>query len=257
MIIATDIGNTNIVIGLYADGQWRHVWRLETSAEKPLAFYEQAIRHLFLEHDLICSQIAGSVLSSVVPTLKPIFNQLQHGLFGREPVVLGPAAYASLPLGILNPEQIGSDLVANALGAMQAYPDQYRLVVDFGTALTFTLIGDDDQIKGVSIAPGLKTATKALFLNTAQLPDVPLEMPQSALGTDTVSAIQSGLMWGYAGLVSYMVQKIKAESGGAVKVVATGGLSFVYAETLSIFDHVDKNLTLNGLKAAYDLLAKR
>jgi type III pantothenate kinase len=149
-------------------------------------------------------------------------------------------------LRIAQPHQIGSDLVANAAAAYDRFKANC-LVVDFGTALTFTAIDANGAIKGVSIAPGLRTAMKALSGNTAQLPEIPLEIPQKAIGTNTVEAIQSGIVLGYVGLVSYLVEKIKEEMGGECTVVATGGLSFVMEPLKHLFAHIDPRLTLDGL----------
>jgi type III pantothenate kinase len=161
--------------------------------------------------------------------------------------VMGPKLYTTLPIEVISPDEIGADLVANSVYAHANY-DSDVLIVDFGTALTFTLVDAKGKMQGVSIAPGLKTAVKSLFSETAQLPEVPLEMPNSALGTDTVSSIQSGILWGYVGMVKEMIARVKAERGTGVKVIATGGLSSILTPLESYFDEVNKLITLEGLR---------
>ncbi len=250
MLLAIDIGNTNIVIGIYQQGSWQHIWRLETLQEKGRIDYERDLRDFFLESGLKASQVQGAVLSSVVPALNSRLAEAAGGFPGQQVLRVAPEIYPHLPVKISNPAQMGTDLVANAVGAYQRFRSAC-VVVDFGTALTFTVIDDDGTVRGVSIAPGLKTAMQALSLNTAQLPDVPLELPASAIGTDTTTALQAGIMWGYAGLTSFMLEKIKAEMKKPVKVVATGGLSFVYKDLVKYFDFTDTNLTLEGLREIY------
>jgi type III pantothenate kinase len=158
-----------------------------------------------------------------------------------------PKLYETLAIQVIVPEEIGSDLVANAVYAHENYKSNV-LIVDFGTALTFTLVNAEGKMEGVSIAPGLKTAVKSLFSQTAQLPEVPLEMPEFNLGTDTVSAIQAGILWGYVGMVKEMISRVKEDKNGDLKVVATGGLSSILTPLASYFDEVNKLITLEGLR---------
>jgi type III pantothenate kinase len=168
------------------------------------------------------------------------------------PEVMNPALYESLAIQVISPDEIGSDLVANSVYAHENYATNV-LIVDFGTALTFTLVNKSGKMEGVSIAPGLKTAVKSLFSQTAQLPEVPLEMPEFNLGTDTVSAIQAGILWGYVGMVKEMISRVKEDKKGDLKVVATGGLSSILTPLASYFDEVNKLITLEGLR----LIAER
>jgi type III pantothenate kinase len=163
-----------------------------------------------------------------------------------------PKLYETLDIQVIVPDEIGSDLVANAVYAHENYKSNV-LIVDFGTALTFTLVNATGKMEGVSIAPGLKTAVKSLFSQTAQLPEVPLEMPEFNLGTDTVSAIQAGILWGYVGMVKEMISRVKEDKKGDLKVVATGGLSSILTPLASYFDEVNKLITLEGLR----LIAER
>jgi type III pantothenate kinase len=163
------------------------------------------------------------------------------------PIILGPDLYEKLPIKVLNPYQIGSDLVANSLAAFEKY-GEYVTVIDFGTALTFTTVGSGGRILGVSIAPGLNTAVNALAGKTAQLPRVHLIPPPSVLGLNTTHAIQSGIVLGYAGLVDSIVRRIETELKREITVVATGGLSTIMAPIIHTIHHVEPLLTLEGLK---------
>jgi type III pantothenate kinase len=169
-------------------------------------------------------------------------------LFQADPLILGPAVYPSLPIKVIAPEEIGTDLVANAVAAFERVRGAC-IVVDFGTALTFTALDASGEIRGVAIAPGLGSAVAGLSRDTAQLPRVPLECPPSALGKNTVQAIQAGIVYGYIGMVEHLVRRISQEMAEEVKVVATGGLCRVVSPHTKIFNVVEPNLTLYGLEA--------
>jgi type III pantothenate kinase len=252
MLLVIDIGNSDVVFGLFHDQKWRNQFRISSSFSKLATDFESKLRFLFLENDIKLSEIEKTVISSVVPHLTGPISYMTESLFGKKPIILGPSIYPQLPLGILRPQEIGSDLVCNALYAYTKYKKNC-VIVDFGTALTFTTVDETGKILGVSIAPGLKTAVKSLFSNTAQLPEVPLEVPKSVIGQNTVHAIQAGVMWGYIGMVEKMLEKIKEEIGSDCVVIATGGLSSKLTELHHLFDEVDINITLNGLKAVADL----
>lgn len=186
-------------------------------------------------------------MSSVVPGVSPAVKTMLEKLTGLKVVVIGPDIFRKMKMGIDNPDEIGSDLVANAVAAYGRF-SQAAIVVDFGTALTFTTVSDQGEILGVAIAPGLKTAMLALFSNTAQLPVVPLELPESAIGKNTAHALQAGILLGYVGLINELIDRIQSELPSKAKVVATGGLSSVLAPLKSRFDEVDPMLTLDGLR---------
>jgi len=256
MLLAIDIGNSDITIGLWNGEVWVREWRIPSRTELPEVSYAVKLRDLFLEDSQPVDGVKTIVLSSVVPGLTEKIKNVTKSLFEKEPILLGPAVYAQLPLTILSPHEIGSDLVANAVGAYFKLK-QTCIVVDFGTALTFTTVSGDGKILGVSIVPGLRTALKSLSQNTAKLFDVPLEMPKSALGTNTVTAIQSGIVIGYEGLVKNMVGSIRKELGIDCPAIATGGLSFVITSLKSFFYLVDPMLTLNGLRLIGDIIEKK
>lgn len=247
MILVLDIGNSDITMGLWDGNQWKHIWRIPSRLHQPELFYGVKMRDAFFEAGIPISNVKRIVLSSVVPGLTEKVNKVIKSLFSQDPVVLGPAVYEKLPIEVLNPFEIGSDLVANAMAAHMKYK-RTCIVADFGTALTFTTISAKGKILGVSIVPGLRTAIKALSQNTAKLFDVPLETPTSALGTSTITAIQSGLVIGYDGLVRNMVGAIRKELDEDCLAIATGGLSFVITSLKGFFHAIEPNLTLDGLR---------
>lgn len=247
MLLAIDIGNSDAVFGINDGQNWFHQFRIESAFSRLSSDYDARLRMMFLEHNLKISDIKKVVISSVVPQLTPVIIEMTKNLFGIEPIIVGPAIYPHLPLTILRPQEIGTDLVCNALYAFTKYKTNV-IVVDFGTALTFTTVSASGEILGVSIAPGLQTAVKSLFSNTAQLPEVPLVVPESVIGKNTVHAIQAGVLWGYIGMVEKMLIKIQEELGAKCKVIATGGLSSKLTQLHPFFDEIDVNITLNGLK---------
>ncbi|WP_077920821.1 type III pantothenate kinase [Spirosoma sp. 209] len=247
MQIIVDIGNTDAVFGLYNQTSWQHVWRTPARIDEPAQSYEARLRLWLLETNVTLSAVQTTVLSSVVPNLTPTMRTMLTELFGFEPIVVGPGVYPLLPLEILRPHEIGADLVANALAAYTRYR-QNCIVVDFGTALTFTTVSAEGKILGVAIAPGLKTAIRSLFANTAQLPEVPIEVPASALGTSTTHAIQAGIVLGYEGLVRSLVERIRAELHNDCIAVATGGLSGRIPSLKDVFTAVIPSLTLDGVR---------
>jgi type III pantothenate kinase len=252
MLLAVDIGNTDITMGLYHEQQWAHIWRLSSVSSRPELFYGIKLREFFFEAGIRPEAVQKIVISSVVPGLTDRIINVVTTLFEKQPVVLGPDIYSKLPIEVLNPYEIGSDLVSNALAAYVRFK-RNCIVVDFGTALTFTTISNTGKILGVAIAPGLKTAIRSLSQNTAKLFDVPLELPQSALGKNTVHAIQAGILLGYEGLVESMLKRIKAElADNQCAAIATGGLSSIISPLKNQFTEVDQNLTLNGLKLVGD-----
>jgi type III pantothenate kinase len=257
MLMVIDIGNTNIVVGLFHDEELIHDWRFYTDPRRTDDEYSSILRSLFRDSGITPSSIDKTIISSVVPTLNDTFVQMIEKMLGKTPVVLGPALYPKLPVRV--PEtaihEIGTDIVCDAVAAWTRYKSAC-IVIDFGTALTFTAIDYMGNIKGVAIAPGLGTALKALFRDTAQLPSVPLEIPPSSLGTNTIHSIQSGVVLGYQGLVESMVSRMRKDLGatdsahasGSIPAIATGGLSHVLKPVTTAFDDIDIMLTLRGLR---------
>jgi type III pantothenate kinase len=247
MLLAIDIGNSDITIGVYDQFSWIHIWRIPAVVSRPELFYGIKLRDYFLEADIKPSNIQHIVISSVVPDLTDKIINITVTLFESNPLVLGKEVYQKLPIQVLNPYEIGSDLVANAMAAYTRF-NRASVVVDFGTALTFTVLSDEGAILGVAIAPGLKTAIRSLSQNAARLFDVPLSMPSSVLGKSTVHAIQAGIFYGYEGVVKNILDKIRQEVRQDISTIATGGLSGFIPSLKSMVDVVDPHLTLEGLR---------
>ena len=265
MLLAIDIGNTNVVAAVFEEERKieknpriLRQWRISTDSRRTSDEYYTFLVSLFQMDRLETSEITLSVVSSVVPTLTGPFIRVVQHLTGRKPVVLEKNSYPALPVKIPlgTTREVGADLMCNATEAWCRFHSP-AVVVDFGTALTFTVIDQNGEIAGGSIAPGLGTAIKSLASATAQLPEVPLVAPASSLGQTTVECIQSGVVLGYKGLVEYMIERIKndlVKRSGCKKedihVAATGGLNSVLQPIVDCFEHVDKEFTLQGLRKA-------
>ncbi len=249
MFLAIDAGNSNVVFALYdaKSGIWTNQFRLETKTPRLIAQLSKKVPLYFLEHGITVSQIEKIGFSSVVTEINPIIEQFCEGFFGKFPYQIQGKSYTKLPVRTHRPDEIGTDLMCNVMAAYTRYQKPV-IVVDFGTALTFTAVDSSGEVLGVNIVPGLQTAIKALFMNTSKLPEVELKMPESALGKNTIHAIQAGVLHGYTGLVKGMLEVIQAETGLSFKVVATGGLSSILTTLEGTFDAVDRNLTLDGLR---------
>lgn len=248
MLLAIDLGNTNIVIGVHKNRDWINHWRIQTDALQDIKHYEIQFQSLLNSESIILSDINAVVLSSVVPLLINPFQEMINKLFPEAPLtIVNPGIYNQLPIKVLNPDELGTDLVANAVSAFQRFGD-YTMIIDFGTALTFTTIGKDAEIAGVAIAPGLRTAVRALSGDTAQLPHIQLSPPPSVLGDNTEHAIQAGIVFGFAGLVDSIVERTEKELDNKLQVVATGGLCGIIAPLSKRINTVDKMLTLDGLR---------
>lgn len=247
MLLAVDVGNTDTVFGIYENEEWISILRMRTLVQEGQAHYESALRLHFLENTFWFGDVETVVLCSVVPDMTSIMQKVLKSLFGDVVIVVGPSTYPDLEIAIDHPHELGVDLIANCVAAINRY-NQNCVVVDFGTALTFTTVSKDRKLLGVAIVPGLKTAVKALFVSTAQLPEVPLLLPTSAIGKNTTHAIQAGILLGYEGLVKSLLSRIKAEMGGNCIAIATGGLSSIIDTLKDEFIEIDPKLTLDGLR---------
>ena len=249
MFLAIDAGNSNVVFALYDQkaGAWTNQFRLETHTSSLISQLSKKVPLYFLEHGIQSSQIEKIGFSSVVPEINSLINQFCQNYFGLSPYLISAKSYTKLPIKSLRPNEIGSDLMCNVMAAFSRFSSPI-IVVDFGTALTFTAVDAEGKILGVNIVPGLKTAIKSLFTTTSKLPEVELKLPKSALGQNTIHAIQAGVLYGYTGLVKEMIAVISEETGLKFTVVATGGLAAILTTLEETFDEVDRNLTLEGLR---------
>lgn len=252
MLLAVDIGNTNIVVGVFADASLTAHFRIQTVYDRMADEYHVTLAGLFRESGIDATVCESVVVSSVVPVLTEAVAEALHRLTGRVALVLSPTAALNVTIAIGNPRELGSDLIANAVAAYDRFRDAC-IVVDFGTALTFTAVSAKGAILGAAIAPGLRTAVHSLAAGTAQLPEIDLNEPESAIGTDTPSALRAGIVLGYQGLVNEVIRQMKQQIGVPTRVIATGGLSGAMAARLAEIDAVDPWLTLEGLRIVAEL----
>lgn len=249
MFLAIDAGNSNIVFGFYDENQkkWMHEYRINTQKGISVLKLEKDIHLFFLENDIKTDEILNVGISSVVPEINPVIQQFCKEYLEKDCYLINGRSYNKLKVSTARPNEIGSDLMCNVTAAYEKFQTGC-IIVDFGTALTFTVVGNDGKILGVNIVPGLKTAIKSLFTNTSKLPEVELKMPQSALGKNTIHSIQAGILYGYTGLVKGMLETIQQEVGHQCRVIATGGLSSILTTLKDSFELVDRNLTLEGIR---------
>ncbi|PRY89270.1 type III pantothenate kinase [Mongoliibacter ruber] len=249
MFLAIDAGNSNIVFGFYDEtkNKWIYEFRVETSRNLSVLQLEKTIHLFFLENNIKIDLITQVGISSVVPEVNPILQQFCMEYLGHTCYLIDGNSYKKLKVSTARPNEIGSDLMCNVAAAYEKFKDT-AIIVDFGTALTFTAIGQDGKVLGVNIVPGLKTAIKSLFSNTSKLPEVELKLPKSALGRDTIHSIQSGILYGYTGLVKGMLETMQQEIGKPCHVIATGGLSSILTTLKDTFESVDRNLTMEGIR---------
>ena len=247
MLLAIDIGNTNIVFGVNNNGEWLNHWRIQTDPLKMADEYRVIFSSLLSDGKIYIADLNQIIISSVVPSLVHPFTEMLAKLLPDVGIIsVGPDIYHKLPVKVLNPYQIGSDLVSNAVAAFKKF-GKLTTIIDFGTALTFTTIGKDAEIRGVAIAPGLQTAVNALAGKTAQLPQIHLTPPPSVLGENTIHAIQSGVIFGFSGLVDSIIERTQNELEEKLTVVATGGLSSIIAPLTKSVKIIEPMLTLDGL----------
>lgn len=253
MILAIDVGNTNIVVALFDGEELKNSWRISTDKNKTSDEIGITLCQLTEHSGISSDQIEDVIISSVVP---PIMHSLCNAIrkyIKCEPMVVGPGVKTGLNIKYDNPKEVGADRIVNAVGAIHKY-GKPLILVDFGTATTFCAIDKNGDYLGGVIAPGVKVSMNALFERAAKLPRVEIKKPQTAIGKNTISSMQSGAVYGQAGQVDRIVAEIKKElNEDDVKVIATGGLSVLIAPESDSIDFVDKTLTLDGLRIIYDM----
>ncbi len=252
MLIAVDVGNTHTVIGIYEGEQLTHHWRIATNHERTTDEHGALLSTLFAGEGLeVPPKPDGVAIACVVPPLNQVMEQLTRRYFKCEPLMVGPGIRTGMPLLYENPKEIGADRIVNAIAAY----DRYRcacIVVDFGTATTFDYITGRGEYVGGAIVPGLGISLDALIAHAAKLHRVELVRPREVVGRTTVTAIQSGLIYGYTSLVDGLVNRIRKERGEKVRVIATGGLAELIAPESETLEDVDEFLTLKGLRLIFD-----
>jgi type III pantothenate kinase len=252
MLLTIDIGNTNITLGLYDGEALGPRWRLATDHSRMSDEYGIMLIALFQHAGVAPADVHGIALASVVPPLTSTFQQACEKYLGRLPFVVDAGVKTGVRVKYDDPKGVGADRVVDAAAAQKLYGGP-ACVVDLGTGTTFDAISAEGDYLGGAIAPGLGIAAEALFQRTAKLPKVDLVRPPAAIGRNTVHAIQSGLIFGYVGLVEGMVARFRAELGPAMKVIGTGGLASVLAMETQVFDVIAPWLTLDGLKIVWEL----
>lgn len=255
MIFVFDVGNTNIVLGIYEDNELLHHWRISTSTTKTEDEYAMTIKSLFQHVGISFSDISGIVISSVVPSIMFALERLCNKYFHQSPMVIGPGIKTGLDIKTDNPKEIGADRIVNAVAAIHLYGPPL-IIVDFGTATTYCYINEKGQYGGGAIAPGINISTEALIANASKLPRIEIGQPASIVGRNTVSAMQSGVFFGYVGQVEGIVQRMKSHAKEEPTVIATGGLASLIADEAKVIDHVEPFLTLKGLEIIYALNKK-
>src|SRR3954447_19337956 len=252
MLLVIDAGNTNIVFAVHDPSGWRGVWRIRTDAQRTSDEYAVWLNSLLTLSDLKRDQISRAVIGTVVPAALYHLRRLCRDWFSVEPLIARASLDWGFEIKIDNPNEVGADRLLNAMAGHQHFGGPL-IVVDFGTATTFDVVDVDGAYLGGVICPGINLSLEALHQAAARLPRIGIGRPQSVIGRSTVPAMQSGVYWGYVAMVEGLVARIKAEYGGPMKVVATGGLAALVAEGTMVIEQIDPDLTLDGLR----MLAER
>ena len=250
-MLAVDVGNTNIVIGVYKEKELITHWRVSTQRHRTSDEYGILALQLFRYDGLDPADISAVVICSVVPPLTPSVEEMSRRFFKTEPLVVGPGVKTGIDIRYENPREVGADRIVNAVAAYEKYRGAV-IVVDFGTATTFDAISAEGEYLGGAIAPGIGISSEALFQRAAKLPKIELMRPKYAIGRNTIASMQAGIVFGYAGQVDELVRRIKKEMGGNPFVVATGGLASLVAPETKTIQEVDPWLTLEGLRIIYE-----
>lgn len=251
MLLAVDIGNTNITIGLYCEDKLIFVSRLATERLRMPDQYAAELSAIFSLHSISTSDFEGAIISSVVPELTNVIKDAIGFITGQTPLVIGPGVKTGLNIKIDNPAQLGADLVAGAVGAIAKYPLPC-LVLDMGTATKISVIDAKGNYRGCTISPGVKLSLNALSAGASQLSSIPLEAPQSAIGTNTITSMQAGIVLGNAAMIEGLCKKIENSLEEKVEtIVATGGIAADIIKHCDMDITLDENLILDGLIAIY------
>ncbi len=252
MLLAIDIGNTNVVLGVFDNERLVENWRVGTNSQITPDEYAMIFKDLFGFAQLGFNQIDGVIISTVVPPLLSVMTEMSQKYFKIEPLVVTHKLRTGITIRYDNPREVGADRIVNAAAAYKLYGGPI-IIVDFGTATTFCAVTKRGEYLGGAICPGVKISAEALFQRASKLPRVELTKPPSVIGADTVSAMQAGIIYGYAGLVDGIVKRMKKELSMDAKVVATGGLAELVSPETETIQEIIPHLTLEGLRLLYEI----
>jgi type III pantothenate kinase len=256
MLVAIDAGNTNVVFAVFDGETLRAKWRASSDAKRTADEYAVWLTQLMALQNMKPADITGAIIANVVPASAYNLNTLCNDFFKVRPLIIGdPEVNLGIEVHMDHRENVGADRLVNALAAHRAYGGPL-IVIDFGTATTFDIVGPDGAYEGGVIAPSAQHSVEALYRAAAQLPRVKIERPEKVIGKDTVPAMKSGIYWGYVGLIEGLTARIREEYGRDMKVIATGGLATIYAEAAPVIEVVDPDLTLRGLRLIYEVNAQ-
>ncbi len=255
MILCIDIGNTNIKYAVFDGKNLKSSYRVSSRHTRTADEYGATLINLLNSSDIKTTDIDGIIMSSVIPSLNYTISHMCEYFFNITPFMIGAGIKTGLNIKADNPKEVGADIIVNSVSAYKRYGNGNPIVViDFGTATTFDIISGNGELLGVVIAPGIKTALESLVSNTAQLPMIELEAPKSVLGKNTVTCMQSGIIFGFAGLVENIIKKIKAELGvEELLVISTGGMGEIISKEVSCITKIDRALTIEGLRLIYEM----
>ncbi|OXM14591.1 type III pantothenate kinase [Paenibacillus herberti] len=251
MIVVIDVGNTNIVLGIYRGKELLHHWRMSTNRSATSDEYGMMVYNFFHYAGISLDEIRGVVISSVVPPLMRTLEQLSATYLQHAPLIIGPGIKTGLNIRYENPREVGADRIVNSVAGIEKYGTPL-IVVDFGTATTFDYIDETGAYLGGAIVPGIGISTEALYQKAAKLPRIELVRPRSVIGRNPVTSMQAGIIFGYAGQVDGIVRRIRKEFGVEPRVIATGGLADLIAAESETIEEVDHLLTLEGLRLIYE-----
>jgi type III pantothenate kinase len=252
MLLAIDVGNTGMGLGVFDKNDLRVTWRMATSISRMPDEYASLLLPLLHEARLLTSDITDVCLCSVVPPMVATLEELFERHFNTKILIVGAGTKTGMKIRMDNPREVGPDRIVHSAAAYHLYGGPL-IIVDMGTATTFDTVSKTGEYIGGAIAPGLQTGAEALFARTAMLPRVNLMRPNKAIGTNTISAMQSGIVFGYAGLIEGMISRIQKELPEKAKVILTGGFTDIFAKESGIIDVVNPNLIFQGLRMVYDL----
>lgn len=250
MLIVIDVGNTNIVLGAYDGDVLVDHWRLQTHTGHTIDEMGILLRQLFAARSVDLDSIDAAIISCVMPTMLGTTVGMLERYFDVTPLVVGPGIRTHMPILCDNPKEVGADRIVNSVAAYELYKEGL-IVVDFGTATTFDAVSPKGEYLGGAIAPGVNISAEALFQKASKLPRIELTHPEKVVGKNTVASMQSGIFFGYVGLVTEIVTRMKAELGFPVRTIATGGLAQLISEETSCIENIHKHLTLEGLRILY------